>query len=384
MPGDTGNCTNCGDWDSQNPNPLGDCGREQLQCNNPCGHSPANTPQCESLPSQITNFTLQLFGTVVKTEMNGVVNWSLPCSLDVGFPSNPRGATEPLACYFLRLFEDGVTGLMGPPGLPGLNGLNGVDAYTQTAQSFVPPSLNSPYVNIVVAYTPTIFAGTYIFVPGAGTFSVINVTAPADGLMMIQATLIYPISIPASLVPIGTLVIPSGVPGASVKGPPGDQGDRGPDGFQGPPGDQGPPGGTALETNGYYTGDGGTGYSFAGAGVYAAVDFGAAGAPSILLTSPGTYLFIVDTIVSDSEAGPNADSYSVKLFDVTNAADIVGSERTVQGFVGGSPTTVPVSFAALITTVSNNVTIALYGKRDAATTGSLVAGGTAISWVRVV
>src|ERR1017187_5408533 len=98
MSGDTKNCDNCGDGYNRNPN-----GREQLGCNNPCGHGPHNSARCESLPSQIENFTDQFFGTVVKTEINGVVTLSLRCQLDVGLPGNPRGVDEGLACYFLRL-----------------------------------------------------------------------------------------------------------------------------------------------------------------------------------------------------------------------------------------------------------------------------------------
>jgi hypothetical protein len=68
------------------------------------------------LPSQIQNFTQQFFGDVVKTEVDGQVIWSLPCDLDIGLPNNQRGAGEGLACYFLRLSEEGIIGLTGPQG----------------------------------------------------------------------------------------------------------------------------------------------------------------------------------------------------------------------------------------------------------------------------
>jgi len=115
MPGDTKDCGNCGGGQHSNPNPIDYCGREQIGCDNPCRRGPRNSARCESLPSQIENFTTQFFGTVVKTEINGVVTWSLPCQLDVGLPGNPRGVDEGLACYFLRLFSDGLGGLKGDP-----------------------------------------------------------------------------------------------------------------------------------------------------------------------------------------------------------------------------------------------------------------------------
>src|SRR5258706_4602955 len=96
-------------------------------CGSPCAITAANTAACETLPSQIENFTLQFFGTVFKTEVDGIVTWSLPCSLDVGLPNNPRGVDEGLACYFLRLFNDGIVGLTGPQGAAGTAGTNGTN-----------------------------------------------------------------------------------------------------------------------------------------------------------------------------------------------------------------------------------------------------------------
>jgi len=46
-------------------------------CENPCGVTSTNTAACESLPSQIQNFSDAFFGTVVKTEISGEVTLDL-------------------------------------------------------------------------------------------------------------------------------------------------------------------------------------------------------------------------------------------------------------------------------------------------------------------
>lgn len=88
-------------------------------CDNPCAITQENTAACESLPSQLENFITQFFGEVIKTEVNGIVTWSLPCELNTGLPNNPRAAGEGLGCYLLRLIQNGVDGRTGPPGKSG-------------------------------------------------------------------------------------------------------------------------------------------------------------------------------------------------------------------------------------------------------------------------
>ena len=130
-------CSSCGDSGNNNPNPLDPC--NHIGCDNPCAQSgPGNSAACETLPSQIDNFTLQFFGEVVKTEVNGQVVWSLPCSLTTGLPANPRGADEPLGCYILRLFQDGILGEQGPQGDTGETGANGRNAYTAEVLGVAP------------------------------------------------------------------------------------------------------------------------------------------------------------------------------------------------------------------------------------------------------
>lgn len=177
-------------------------------CNNPCGTGAGNTAQCESLPSQIQNFTDQFFGSVVKTEVNGEVVWSLPCSLDVGLPANPRAVDEGLACYFLRLFRDGIAGLMGPNGTPGTPGANGRDAYTVTSQAFAQPTLNAPLAQIVIIPNRAILEGIGVFIERSGTYKVTNV-APGG---IIFVTLVYPSANTPAVIPAGAVVVPVGIP----------------------------------------------------------------------------------------------------------------------------------------------------------------------------
>src|ERR1035437_6888859 len=175
MPGDTKNCENCGGEVRRNPNPLDFCGQGNRGCNNPCSHGPKNSARCESLPSQIENFSMQFFGTVVKTEINGVVGWSLPCQLDVGLPGNPRGTDEGLACFFLRLFRDGLGGLKGDPGVPGASGQNGSNAFTVVAQGFTQPTAQNPLVQFVIVPNPAILPGMNVFISGSGYYLVTDV-----------------------------------------------------------------------------------------------------------------------------------------------------------------------------------------------------------------
>src|ERR1051326_215997 len=85
------------------------CNSNLSTCNNPCQVSGSNTPACESLPSALQNFIDNFFGEIIKTEVDGAVTWALPCNLGTGLPGNPRITGEGLACYFLRLFSDGIT-----------------------------------------------------------------------------------------------------------------------------------------------------------------------------------------------------------------------------------------------------------------------------------
>lgn len=203
-------CAECGsDQNPTNQDPL-NCDSRFMACNNPClVRSGTNTAACESLPSQIQNFTDQFFGQVIKTEVNGQVVWSLPCQLDIGLPANPRVAGEGLACYFLRLFRDGIGGLKGDQGNQGDAGTNGHNGYAVVKQSFPHPPPGNPLTQFVIYTNPVIAIGLYVFLPSSGYYQVTDVQPNG----VIFATLIRSVASPVSTVPSGTLVIPAGPPG---------------------------------------------------------------------------------------------------------------------------------------------------------------------------
>lgn len=88
---------------------MSTCNSGSTVCS-PCGFSGVPDPANESLESALANFTEQFFGGLTKTAVNGAVVWTLPCDLATGLEGNPRLEGEGLACYFLRLMEEGATG----------------------------------------------------------------------------------------------------------------------------------------------------------------------------------------------------------------------------------------------------------------------------------
>lgn len=92
---------------SNNTSESGSCG--SLACT-PCAYQGVVDASNESLASALSNFTTQFFGTLTKSVVGGQVTWTLPCDLDTGLDTNPRNPGEGLACYFLRLLEEGFTG----------------------------------------------------------------------------------------------------------------------------------------------------------------------------------------------------------------------------------------------------------------------------------
>lgn len=81
----------------------------------PCSYTGAADPANETLPSSLSNFIADFYGSLTKTTVNGRVVWTLPCDLDTGLESNPRETGEGLACYFVRLIEDLATAGVGGP-----------------------------------------------------------------------------------------------------------------------------------------------------------------------------------------------------------------------------------------------------------------------------
>lgn len=337
----------------------------QVSCTNPCAVTVTNTPACEALPSQISNFTDQFFGAVTKTEVDGQVRWVLPCNLETGLENNPRADAEGLACYFLRLFEEGITGATGPQGPAGGDGSDGRNAYTVTLQSFTQPTLGAPNIVLRTSYNPAVLTSLYIFVQGSGWYLVTNTDFSGN----VWATLQRPLSGVSGTIGAGRLVVPSGFPGESVVGPQGVQGVAGP---------QGTPGESFTAENSQVNFAGGTDYALPVA--YAAVNF-VAGNPQVLLPTQGTYK-ITCTVAITAQAGVvAADVVSVKLYNVSNAVDVPASEQSINQLVDTQREQLVID--VLYTTDGNSKTVALYGNCTTAGAANLIAARTVINYVRL-
>lgn len=341
----------------------------RIRCGNPCGITQTNTAACESLPSQISNFTLQFFGTVVKTEVDGVVDWSLPCGLDVGLPNNPRADGEGLACYFLRLFNDGIIGLTGPQGAAGANGANGLNAYTVTLQSFTQPSTGSPNTQVLTSYNPAILDGMNVFIEDSGWYEV--TTNDVTGTLFVTLKQAVPGASAGNVIPVGRLVVPAGFQGNSIVGPTGPQGPAGP---------QGATGSTPSATNGFYfTNDGGaTNYPVTAA--YAAVGF-TTSSPAVILPSAGTYLLTVTVAFKGLGAIVAADTFEAKLFNGTTAADVSGSEKITNTITVDQLSNLSIN--VIVTTATANNTISLYARASGGSIFEVTANKTTLSYVRL-
>jgi len=358
-------CANCG-HDHDHRNPLDSCSRSFDACQNPCGVGPKNTAKCESLPSQIQNFTLQFFGTVVKTEVDGLVTWSLPCGLDVGLPNNPRGIDEGLACYFLRLFHDGIVGLTGPQGAPGANGANGNNAFTVTLRGFTQPTIASPIVQVVTQFNPAIIAGIYVYITNSGWYQILE----TDGNGTLLLALVKSADSPANFIVAGKLVVPSGFPGASIQGGPGPQGPQGP---------QGGPGEDFTKTNGQFFTQ--VGVDFSLPITYTQIDYANA-APAVTLPAAGTYLVTVNVGFAGSGSVAVTDEASFKLFNLNLSADIPGSEQSMTGLsAAGQKRTIAISVQ--VQTDAPNQTVALFGKGSNASVFTATALRTTITYTRI-
>lgn len=324
---DGNNCTSCEGGGNQNPNPLDSCTRSFLQCDNPCAIVEHNTIACESLPSRVENFTKNFFGEVVRTEVNGQVVWSLPCGLDVGLPANPRGLDEGLACYFLRLFNDGIVGLQGEAGANGQMGAAGHNAYTVTLAGFTTPAQGHS-VTVQTLYNPGILVGSYVFVDTSGWYQVTAKTI--SGLLTLQLLIAAP---GAGFISAGKLVVPSGQPGESITGPKGDTGAQGgpgavgPQGATGLQGATGPAGNSFLANNGYLTGFGGSNFTVpTNAGTFTTINFGSAF--QFTATVPGTYVIIVNFDVVNGGAS-NAEGVQLRLWNSSTGTILPGGATLV-------------------------------------------------------
>lgn len=219
-----------------NCTPSSDC--------NPCPDCAEPSAACECLPSALDNFIAHFFGTLQKTVIDGRVVWTLPCDLAVGLEDNPRLPGEGLACYFLRLFGEGIVGLKGDKGDKGDTGDVGASNYATLTAGFVVPADDCPTVSVLVTSGSLFGAGGIVYIPGAGWFEVAAVSGNTVFLTCIVRTSAAGTSIAAgtSVIPVG----PRGLTGVGIQGP---QGAQGPQGNDGPPGSIGPSAQTTLLTS---------------------------------------------------------------------------------------------------------------------------------------
>lgn len=371
---DCGSPSGCG-----NVNPL-DCNNQFMQCNNPCGSSPTNTPACESLPSQIANFTTQFFGSVVKTEINGKVSWSLPCSLDVGLPANPRGVDEGLACYFLRLFQNGITGLKGDPGKPGKTGARGLSGFTVVHHGFVPPSPSNPLTQFHVVENPFLVAGIYVFIEGSGYYQVTDVQPGG----VVFATLIANVTNPVGYINAGAIVTPTGGPGLN--------GTNGANGAQGPAGPQGPQGVPGLVLNNF-TGENGmwsscdrAGAPIAGLAVYPVpavehfIDFTT---DRLEFFASGAFTYLVTGMVSVEGLAAVTTADTIELFLTENySVPWYNTIHIVNNIVPGQIFTVPIT--AVVTTSGLGFgSVSVLARASNTLRFQVNYVGTHLTWVRI-
>ncbi len=331
----------------------------------PCRTTPTNTAACELLPSQIENFTKEFFGVVEKTESNGVVQWILPCDLATGLENNTRADGEGLACYFLRLFREGIIGLTGPQGDTGQNGLNGYNAFTISLLSFTQPTLDNPNVQVKTAFNPALVADLNVFIQTSGWYQINS----ADINGFLQLTLTKPVSGASGTITAGKLVVPAGYPGASIVGP---------TGLQGTQGEQGLPGESFTETNSQY--DTSSGIDYALQAVSTAVAF-TTSSPQLLLPAVGTYLITAVVAIEGEVSVATNDNVTFKLFNTSIAGEVIGSTQTVSHIFDGQKTQVVIN--VLYSTDAASQTVALYGSCTTSDVVTVVADRTVLTYVRL-
>jgi hypothetical protein len=285
--------------------------------------------------------------------------------LDIGLDNNPREQGEGLACYFLRLFADGIVGLTGPQGVPGQNGADGRNAYTVTLASFNQPSLAAPNVTVLTSFNPAILTSLYVFIATSGWY-VVNSTDVSGALFL---TLVKEVSNPTAVVTAGKLVVPSGFPGASVQGP---------QGVQCTPGPQGDPATNFSTTNGIFFANSGTNYNTQV--TYAQVTF-TSSVPAVLLPTVGTYLVTAVIGVIGLAGVVATDKVTFKLRNTDISGDVGGSEKGISNVAEDEESQVIIN--VLVDITSNNETIAIFGKCTTADRIAAVANATTITFVKL-
>lgn len=346
---------------------MGCCGSgSNSDSQDPCSLG-TNTAACETLPSTIDNFIKHFFGTVVKTESGGVVTWSLPCNLDTGLPNNPRGTDEGLACYFLRLFDEGITGLIGPAGSDGAVGATGANAYTVTLASFTQPTVGSPNFSVKCNANPAILAGGEVFIGESGWHTVNAVGN--DGTLFLS--LLEGLSGAPSTITAGKIVV--------MTGPKGQTGATGATGPQGVQGDKGDAGDEYTPTHNYFRCSGSDHNLTLGD---ALVAFGGT-EPEVTLPIIGDYLveFLVGVEIDSTAATLPPETIVLKVWNATAGAFIADAQETVQAFEPDERGQILVSFIA--TTLAANTTLQLYANISVAGKGVVEPDRTSVKYVRL-
>lgn len=303
-------------------------------CCNPC--ATPSTDCGESIPSQIANFTEAFFGTLTKeVDEAGNVTWILPCGLDEGIGDNPRVSGEGLACYFMRLFEDGLVNIQGEKGDAGVDGQDGQSAFTTTTADFTEglPAPGNPVASIATVPCQAMLVGTNVFIPGSGWYQ-ITASDTGTGLMSLiklqnsGATRTVPLVITA-----GAFVIPTGMTGLTgATGATGAKGDTGATGAAGTSWTTANSGATSrLSANAATV-----------ANAWATVTFSPATPLSRTFTLAGLYyVSILVQFVVATEGTPAVNTLSVRL--KLNGSVLDGSLKDIVGLVPGQRLVVPIS-----------------------------------------
>jgi len=370
----------CGDCNQTFP---ADCG--STQCN-PCRSCPPNSTDCETLPSALQNFVDAFFGSVTKTEIDGQVRWILPCNLDIGLPGNPRADGEGLACYFLRLFRDGINGLEGPTGATGAAGENGPTPWTILLTAFVQPSSGGT-VNFNIVASPTVTVGQTVFIPGSGYYVVTSRVSNS-----VFAQLISAVPSPNVVTVPGTVVIPCGPQGLTITGPPGTPGTQGPTGAQGIQGPTGPTGATGptgptgavtTNANGQVVITGATDFTVTNADQK--ITFGIDD-PEVNLPVAGTYWVIARFRCFNDVGSGNNLEWDFYLNNQTTATPVPGGEHpdVIIWNTGGSNHSNYVHIWALVTTSSDNEIIDVHvTSASGDTPQTIFQDGSNIAYIRL-
>ncbi len=288
-----------------------------MACKNPC-ENVVNTAECESQASQLANFIRTFYGTITKYEEDGQVKWALPCNLETGLLENPRQENEGLACYFLRLFEDGIKGLKGDKGDKGDPGADGHHAYTVNLASFTPVlnETSAVYCYVVASLLPQ----SYVFIENSGWYQVQAIN-PEAGIAWLRYE--RKISNPVETVPAGSLIVPVGCPGTN--GLDGEQGPPGPAGPQGPPGENWPAESTAVAFT--------SGGEFAVSTTYTTVAFGG---NEVKLTLSGRAIYLIQATagwctLTNCVA---TDLLELQLYNITTSEQLPGAYARLAGWAG--------------------------------------------------